>query len=743
MVSVCSERTLAAPRSWRAICGLGLLLVAAGAVFAHEGASLGHLEIPTIPKAAPRPITTDDIAALRSIDTLQASPDGRHFAARVRQGNAATNRYRAAWFIGEASGGSLRFIGDGGDIQFDEVGGVERTSAHWSPDGRWLVYKVRSGDEVQLWRSSVMHGAAEQLTHNPGNVRDFAWGVKGDVIYFTAGLPRSQLAAQNEAKQRNGYNYDEDLSYYNELLLPRMRAADSSSPSAWLVTLSNGEEKPGGEHVAAALAAARRGGFVDLRETMPVIAAGAARNRQGALAWFSSEGTQTFAKRVMFSKSARAADPIACNAVDCFGHMVDLWWSKDGRHVLFWRREQIGDGPRAGAGGNFFQSWTPATGNVSTLLHSLDEWFQECDLAQGDRLICVRETPSRPAHVVRIDLTTRQVVTIADVNPEFVNIELGRVERIEWETPEFPWSQPGAALHGVFPKKAFGYILYPPDFDPRRTYPVFIQPYAAERFHDITRFEHPQHVYAANGFLVLNSQFPTPTQRAPGILGRAAMQQLYSADLGFPNLSMCADSTLRALDLLISRGIVDDSRVGIGGVSMGAYVPMFLLQRYNRIAAVSIASAGWSEANYYEPTRRGRAEMRGGGARGFGLDDWMPRPDRDGRAFWERLDAAAHVEELEAPLLLNMAAAEVVASLRLMRELSAAHKPYDAYVFLDETHVKSQPAHLLAIQNRNLDWFRFWLQGYEDPVPSKQRQYARWRELRAMRDHNREGTPGS
>jgi dipeptidyl aminopeptidase/acylaminoacyl peptidase len=176
---------------------------------------------------------------------------------------------------------------------------------------------------------------------------------------------------------------------------------------------------------------------------------------------------------------------------------------------------------------------------------------------------------------------------------------------------------------------------------------------------------------------------------------------------------------------------------------MGAYVPMFLLQRYNRIAAVSIASAGWSEANYYEPTRRGRAEMRGGGARGFGLDDWMPRPDRDGRAFWERLDAAAHVEELEAPLLLNMAAAEVVASLRLMRELSAAHKPYDAYVFLDETHVKSQPAHLLAIQNRNLDWFRFWLQGYEDPVPSKQRQYARWRELRAMRDHKREGTPGS
>jgi hypothetical protein len=26
--------------------------------------------------------------------------------------------------------------------------------------------------------------------------------------------------------------------------------------------------------------------------------------------------------------------------------------------------------------------------------------------------------------------------------------------------------------------------------------------------------------------------------------------------------------------------------------------------------------------------------------------------------------------------------------------------------------------------------FRFWLQGYEDPAPKKQAQYARWRKMR-------------
>jgi hypothetical protein len=37
---------------------------------------------------------------------------------------------------------------------------------------------------------------------------------------------------------------------------------------------------------------------------------------------------------------------------------------------------------------------------------------------------------------------------------------------------------------------------------------------------------------------------------------------------------------------------------------------------------------------------------------------------------------------------------------------------------------------------RNLDWFRFWLQDYEDAVPEKEGQYARWRKLRELQCKN-------
>src|SRR3546814_16475880 len=61
----------------------------------------------------------------------------------------------------------------------------------------------------------------------------------------------------------------------------------------------------------------------------------------------------------------------------------------------------------------------------------------------------------------------------------------------------------------------------------------------------------------------------------------------------------------------------------------------------------------------------------------------------------------------------------------LMREQRA-----DVYVFPNEPHIKFQPRHKLAIYERNLDWFRFWLQGFEDNDPRNAEKYAHCRAMR-------------
>ena len=54
------------------------------------------------------------------------------------------------------------------------------------------------------------------------------------------------------------------------------------------------------------------------------------------------------------------------------------------------------------------------------------------------------------------------------------------------------------------------------------------------------------------------------------------------------------------------------------------------------------------------------------------------------------------------------------------------------YYYPDEDHAPDHPRARLASLQRNVDWYRFWLQNFEDPDPRKKEQYQRWRMLRTL-----------
>ena len=58
------------------------------------------------------------------------------------------------------------------------------------------------------------------------------------------------------------------------------------------------------------------------------------------------------------------------------------------------------------------------------------------------------------------------------------------------------------------------------------------------------------------------------------------------------------------------------------------------------------------------------------------------------------------------------------------------------FIYANELHMKNQPKHCYEIFERNVDWFKFWLRGQEDPDPAKTEQYAGWRELRKLQEQN-------
>jgi dipeptidyl aminopeptidase/acylaminoacyl peptidase len=99
---------------------------------------------------------------------------------------------------------------------------------------------------------------------------------------------------------------------------------------------------------------------------------------------------------------------------------------------------------------------------------------------------------------------------------------------------------------------------------------------------------------------------------------------------------------------------------------------------------------------------------------------------------WRRLSPVSNLDRIRAPILMQMPEQEYVMALEYAVPLIRM-KRADLYVFPDEPHQKFQPKHKLAAYERNLDWFRFWLQGREDRDPQKADQYRSWEAMRAQR----------
>jgi dipeptidyl aminopeptidase/acylaminoacyl peptidase len=617
----------------------------------------------------------------------------------------------SAWCIGELGRRELLFAGDGGETLPQSrignlvSGGTIEGGAQWAPDGSAFAFLARRDGETQLWIVRPDGTGRRKITDGTADVQRFEWMPDGAGIRFAIGPTRAALAAAVAQRDRRGYNYDGDLSFFTDFMDAPIWPSGSDALTWYVLDLAPFRTTPVQEQAEPPPAAA---GPVPAPASPP-----AGAEAPSTRAMVSIQGD-------VLALTLSSGRIVTCRAAACASSLRGAWLSSDGRRVFFWRAEDLNDA------GHVFYAWDPERDAVAPMLSRPDDDIAQCDMGANDILICVRETKVSPPELWTVDFRARTPRTLVNLNPQFASIRLGRVERIEWATPHFAWTETGP-LAGLYPARAYGYILYPPDFDPNRRYPVIVEPYIAHGFASLDP-EHALHVYAANGFVVLNLAFPFPVN-ARERLGSDAMRVLYSRQLNFPHLSMLTASTIAGLDLVARRGFIAPDRVGFGGVSHGTFVPAYMMLKHDRIAAISLSSPIWGPHEYYWATARGLGE----GSVGRG---WRPRPESDREGFWTSIDLADHVDQVEAPILLNLSAGESYALVRLLRNLLDSHLPYDAYVYPAETHIKWQPAHLESVMQRNLDWFRFWLQDIEDPDPSKAEQYVRWRELRAAQCRN-------
>ncbi|HEX2715375.1 MAG TPA: prolyl oligopeptidase family serine peptidase, partial [Candidatus Acidoferrales bacterium] len=183
---------------------------------------------------------------------------------------------------------------------------------------------------------------------------------------------------------------------------------------------------------------------------------------------------------------------------------------------------------------------------------------------------------------------------------------------------------------------------------------------------------------------------------------------------------------------LSAEGVIDPARVGAIGFSRSVYhVLAALVANRPKLAAASVTDGvNLGYFQYLASVDNGvgwDAEAINGGKPfgAEGLKNWLARSPE------------FNMDKVQTPLLLLLAGvASAVADWEPYAALRYLKKPVDLIMLQPGSHVMTNPTQRLASETTNVDWFRFWLKGEEDPNPAKAEQYNRWRELRKMQAEN-------
>jgi len=312
--------------------------------------------------------------------------------------------------------------------------------------------------------------------------------------------------------------------------------------------------------------------------------------------------------------------------------------------------------------------------------------------------IVLEEDMNTPPRIFAVDSKTFRRALLLDLNPQFGHKTFGREEAIKWK---------GSDAHDVK-----GGLYYPADYVLGRRYPLVIQ----------------THAFDPNRFWI---DGPWTTAYAAQPLASKGIMVLQVEDNhAYTSTPEEVDTVVAsyegAVDYLKQKRLIDEAQIGILGFSRTClYVKYLLTHSKYRFAAAAVTDG--VDAGYYQYIATGgpasdiymqEMELFNGGLPWTSLRSWEAR------------SPGFNVDKIQTPLrIVALNPLSVLGEWEWFAALVRLAKPVDMVVIQDGAHILERPWDRLVSQGGNVDWFRFWLQGYEDPDRAKAEQYRRWEKL--------------
>jgi dipeptidyl aminopeptidase/acylaminoacyl peptidase len=643
-----------------------------------------------IAPAQTRPLSLDDLHKLRTVADPQVSPDGKWVAYTVESANLEDDKeekhiWMAAW--------------DGsGRVQLT-VSKESESAPRWSPDGKWLGFvSDRTAKEKgeQVWLLPRVGGEAAQLTNIEGAVSDFAWSPDSRRLLLLVG-PKPEEEKKPDGKPRtpdpvviDRYRFKRDIDGYLHRLPAQLWLFDLETRKAEKLTkeeyeASIGAWSPDGKRIAFA---SDRAGGNGARPQWQICVAGAAPasavtvltrddrmiGHEGRLQW-SGDGSRIYfqlgreSKYNAYDRAKLASVPIAGGPVttltpDLDRHIETIERLSSGE-VAFLTVDDMTELPyKIDEGGSRPRRMLEARHTVSALSEA------------SGHVALLAASDERPPGIYALENGT--IRPLSAENDWLAQVTLGETREIRYKTPD------GAEVHGL--------LTLPPGYQAGPKLPLLLRIHGGPNGQDEHAFHFERQLFAANGYAVLNVNYR-------GSSGRdEAFQTAIFADWGGKEVI----DLLAGVDHIVSMGIADPARLGIGGWSYGGILTDCVISRDHRFkAAIAGAGSALQLAMY-------------------GSDQYVDQYEIELGAPWKNRDLWLKVsypffqaDKIRTPTLFMGGGSDfnvpIIGSEQMYQALKSNGVDTQLVIYPGEFHGIKKPSYLRDRLERYLAWYRKYL----------------------------------
>jgi len=650
-----------------------------------------------------RPMTFDDLMAVKRLADAQISPDGARVAYIVSDVDKNLNRSKRSIWVVATTGGSPQQL-----ITSDK----NDYSPRWSADGKSLAFLSTRDGAPQIYVANADGSNPRKITSAPGGVGEFIWSPNGKLFAFTTEVysdcqTLNCVANRNEAEEKGKVK----AVVADRLLFRHWDSFSRGKRSHLFVVSSEGgdpKDLTPGDYDVPPFSLGDPTAFDFSPDSTEIVFA---RNTD------KDEALSTNNDLFVVPVNGGEAKRITGNNT---GSDTTPRYSPDGRWIAYrsqLRRGYESDrfrlmlyGRKAGTSKELSTNfdrwvaelvWSPDSQNLYVAAEERGrEWLGVFSInggskplitnsasnsltlsADGKTFAFMRSSLMMPAEVFTSKTDGAGATPLTRTNANLLaQLDINPAEDFEYA--------------GARNAKVHGFIVKPPQFDKSKKYPMILLIHGGPQgaWFDSWSYRWNAQMFASRGYVIamINPHGSTG-------YGQAFTEQI-SGDWG----GAVYEDLMKGVDHVVKLGYVDPNRIGAAGGSYGGYMVNWILGHTNRFKALVSHAGVYNLTSMYGATEE------------LWFTEWEFNGNPwDNPELYTKWSPHLYAKNFKTPTLVIHGELDyrvpVGEGLQLFTALQRKGVPSKLLYYPDEGHWILKPQNSELWYKTFLDWFDQWL----------------------------------